>query len=126
MHTHTRLQGFSDATMRAAAATALSAAAVKARVMADAEEREVQRLVVAAVEAQFRKVQAKIAYVDRMDALCTAERLRMEGAVGGFLQEHARKLAQIAGENLGNGGGAPEAEGREEGAGAAGGVGASL
>lgn len=55
-----RITPISSARLRTAAATALSAAAVKARVLADAEERECQRLVTAAIEAQFQKVQFKL------------------------------------------------------------------
>jgi hypothetical protein len=54
------LQPPSAGRMRLAAATGLAAAAVQAKLLADQEEREVQRLVLAAVESQFKKVQAKL------------------------------------------------------------------
>lgn len=46
--------------LRAAAATALAAAAAKAKLLADAEEREMQRLVLAAVDVQCKKINLKL------------------------------------------------------------------
>ncbi|RMZ55318.1 hypothetical protein APUTEX25_003456 [Auxenochlorella protothecoides] len=46
--------------LRAAAATALAAAAAKAKLLADAEERELQRLVLAAVDTQYKKIKIKL------------------------------------------------------------------
>ena len=54
------LQPFSAARLRLAAATGLAAASVQAKLLADQEEREVQRLVLAAIEHQFKKVNAKL------------------------------------------------------------------
>ena len=54
------LQPLPAARVRLAAATGLAAAAVQAKLLADQEEREVQRLVLAAVESQFKKVHAKL------------------------------------------------------------------
>jgi hypothetical protein len=45
--------------VQAAAAAALAAAAAKAKLLADHEEREIQRLVVQAVDTQLRKVGRK-------------------------------------------------------------------
>jgi SWI/SNF related-matrix-associated actin-dependent regulator of chromatin subfamily C len=59
--------------MRIAAATGLAAAAVQAKLLADQEEREVQRLVLAAIESQFKKVNAKL-QVSQSDRLrCSAQ-----------------------------------------------------
>ncbi|GAB4819040.1 hypothetical protein N2152v2_006086 [Parachlorella kessleri] len=79
--------GISSAKARTAAATALSAAAVKARLLADAEERECQRLVVAAVEAQFHKVQLKLQYLEQLDEVMVAERSQLEAMRTQFYRE---------------------------------------
>lgn len=57
---HLPLQPISAARTRLAAATALAAASVQAKLLADQEEREVQRLVLQAIEHQFKKVNAKL------------------------------------------------------------------
>lgn len=57
---HARVQPIPAARARLAAATGLAAAAVQAKLQADQEEREVQRLVLAAIEHQFKKVHAKL------------------------------------------------------------------
>ena len=64
--------------MRVAAATALGAAAVKAKMLADAEEREVQRQVQIAVEAQMQKVQLKLKSMKQLDEALEKERSTME------------------------------------------------
>ena len=65
--------GLPESRVRAAAAAGLAAAAVKSRLMADAEEREMQRLVVAACENQLRRVQAKLAHLEKVDELLKNE-----------------------------------------------------
>lgn len=57
----------SPAVVRASAATALAAAAVKAKQLASEEEREIQRLVLQVVEQQQLKLDAKIKFLDDMD-----------------------------------------------------------
>ena len=64
--------------MRVAAATALGAAAVKAKVLAEAEEREVQRQVQLAIEAQMQKVQLKLNSVAELEKALEQERSIME------------------------------------------------
>lgn len=59
--------------VRAASAAGLAAAAVKARLMADAEEREMQRLIIVACENQLQRVQAKLAHLEKVDDLVKAE-----------------------------------------------------
>lgn len=66
-------QALPEARVRAAAAAGLAAAAVKARLMADAEEREMQRLVVVACENQLRRVNAKLAHLEKIDELIREE-----------------------------------------------------
>lgn len=62
--------GVSSSKMRVAAATALSAAAVKAKLMAEQEEREIQRLVVTVVDSQLKKLEAKLKYSEELDKVC--------------------------------------------------------
>jgi SWI/SNF related-matrix-associated actin-dependent regulator of chromatin subfamily C len=62
-----------DARVRAASAAGLAAAAVKARLMADAEEREMQRLIIVACENQLQRVQAKLAHLEKVDDLVKSE-----------------------------------------------------
>ena len=68
----------SSSRMRVAAATALGAAAVKAKVLAEAEEREVQRQVQAAIEAQMQKVQLKLNSMAELEKALEQERSIME------------------------------------------------
>ena len=60
--------------MRAAAATGLAAAAVKARCMAEEEEREVARLVAAAVERQLQLLRTKLARFSALEEALACER----------------------------------------------------
>jgi len=62
-----------DTRVRAASAAGLAAAAVKARLMADAEEREMQRLIIVACENQLQRVQAKLAHLEKIDDLVKSE-----------------------------------------------------
>lgn len=64
----------SAAVVRASAATALAAAAVKAKQLADEEEREIQRLVLQVVEQQQLKLETKLKYLDDMDEARNAQR----------------------------------------------------
>ena len=62
-----------DTRVRAASAAGLAAAAVKARLMADAEEREMQRLIIVACENQLARVQAKLSHLEKIDDLVKSE-----------------------------------------------------
>ena len=64
--------------MRVAAATALGAAAVKAKMLADSEEREAQRQVQVAIDAQMQKVQLKLNSMNQLDEALEKERRTME------------------------------------------------
>lgn len=68
--------------MRVAAATALGAAAVKAKMLADAEEREIQRQVQVAVDAQIQKVQLKLNSMTQLENALEKERSIMEVCTG--------------------------------------------
>lgn len=69
---HHSIPGVSSSKMRVAAATALSAAAVKAKLLAEQEEREIQRLVVTVVDSQLKKIEAKLKYSEELDKVCRA------------------------------------------------------
>lgn len=71
--------------MRVAAATALGAAAVKAKMLASAEEREVQRQVQLAVDAQLQKVQLKLKSISQLEEALEKERSIMEVCLLRFL-----------------------------------------
>lgn len=70
--------------MRAAAATALAAAAVKAKLLADQEEREVARLVQLVVEAQLKKLEIKLKHFDELEEMLEREKdqVSRRGAAG--------------------------------------------
>ncbi|GMH38909.1 hypothetical protein BSKO_06807 [Bryopsis sp. KO-2023] len=72
--------GVSSSKMRVAAATALSAAAVKAKLMAEQEEREIQRLVVTVIDSQLKKMDAKLKYCEELDKALDQERLSLKAA----------------------------------------------
>lgn len=76
----------SGSRMRVAAATALGAAAVKAKMLADAEEREIQRQVQVAVDAQIQKVQLKLNSMTQLENALEKERSIMEAQRHQMLQ----------------------------------------
>jgi SWI/SNF related-matrix-associated actin-dependent regulator of chromatin subfamily C len=55
------------AAMRVAAATALGAAAVKAKLLADQEARDMQRLVVGVIDTQLRKMELKFKQLEELE-----------------------------------------------------------
>lgn len=59
------------------------------RFSADAEEREIQRLTMQAVEAQQRKLALKMNLLDEMDRLCGGDK-------GSFEAQRQRALAELA------------------------------
>lgn len=67
-----------DLKMRAASATALSAAAVKAKLLADQEEKEIQRLMAKVVELQLKKMDAKLKHFEQLEELLIKEREQVE------------------------------------------------
>ena len=64
--------------MQTAAAAALAAAAVKAKLLADQEEREIQRLVNQVMEAQLARLDAKVKQFDQLEVLLEREREQVE------------------------------------------------
>ena len=59
---------------RGAAAAGFAAAAVKAKLLADQDEHEIQKLVVGVVEMQMRKIELKLRHVEELDAGLNRER----------------------------------------------------
>lgn len=68
----------SAATLEKAAAAALGAAAAKAKTLADYEEREIQRLVHATIEAQMRKIELKMNQFEELESIIDKERQELE------------------------------------------------
>jgi len=58
----------------ATAAAALAAAAIRARMIADKEEKEMQRLVAQVIDAQLRKLELKLAYFEQLEEQLEKER----------------------------------------------------
>eukprot|EP00898_Chlorokybus_atmophyticus_P002178 jgi/Chlat1/2961/Chrsp2S00363 len=74
--------------VKVAAATALAAAAVKAKLLADQEEREIQRLVATAIENQLKKVELKLRQFDELETLLEKEKEQVERARQQLYAEH--------------------------------------
>ncbi|GMJ12797.1 SWITCH/SUCROSE NONFERMENTING 3D [Hibiscus trionum] len=55
--------------LKRAAVTALSAAAVKAKLLADQEEGQIRQLTTSLIEKQFHKMEAKLAFFNEMEAV---------------------------------------------------------
>jgi SWI/SNF related-matrix-associated actin-dependent regulator of chromatin subfamily C len=67
-----------DAQLQAAAAASLSAAAVKARHLAAAEERKIKSLVALLVETQMKKLEIKLRHFEELEAMMDRERETLE------------------------------------------------
>lgn len=70
--------GLSTEAVQKAAAVALGAAAAKAKVLADYEEREMQRLVNQAVEMQLKKLEVKMKLFEEMESHLDNEKRELE------------------------------------------------
>ncbi|KAG0205966.1 hypothetical protein BGX28_002516 [Mortierella sp. GBA30] len=68
------IAGIPRSTLEKAAAAALGSAAAKAKMLADYEEREIQRLVTVVVEMQLKKLQLKQQQFEELEALLEAEK----------------------------------------------------
>jgi SWI/SNF related-matrix-associated actin-dependent regulator of chromatin subfamily C len=81
----------------------LAAAAVKAKLLADRDEHEIEKLVVGVVEMQMRKIELKLRQCEELDAGLTREREALERqtaranaerkAAKRAAEEEARRLA---------------------------------
>ncbi|RKP25662.1 hypothetical protein SYNPS1DRAFT_22422 [Syncephalis pseudoplumigaleata] len=67
-----------QSTVAKAANVALGAAAAKAKVLSDYEEREVQKLVYAVVEAQMKKLELKMNQLEELEQLLEQERQELD------------------------------------------------
>ena len=85
-----------DAGAREAAATGLAAAAVRAKLLADAEEREVQRLIISIAEAQMKKIEAKMRSFEDLEIGLTREREAIEEMKARLFAERADLRIQKA------------------------------
>lgn len=74
----TAKDGVFSAGVEKAVSTGLGAAAAKAKVLADYEEREMQRLINELVETQMRKVELKLGQVDELEGILEAEKKLLE------------------------------------------------
>ena len=97
--------------LQAAAATGLAAAAVKAKLLADQEERELQRLVVGVIQNQTEKLELKARLYDDLEAAMERERIKLEEGWRALLAERAQFMSEKLAAN--NPGGA-EASGAGE------------
>ncbi|XP_057376091.1 SWI/SNF complex subunit SMARCC2-like isoform X2 [Daphnia carinata] len=76
-----------DAQLQSAAAASLSAAAVKARHLAAAEERKIKSLVALLVETQMKKLEIKLRHFEELEAMMDRERETLEYQRQALLQE---------------------------------------
>ena len=81
-----------------ATATALAAAATKAYVLAQAEERRLQKLVVEAVETQVKKLELKLTHFEELETMLLNERKQIERQRAQLFQERLalRKAAMLS------------------------------
>jgi len=63
--------------IKAASAAALAAAAMKAKALALVEEREIQKLVAVIIEAQLKKLEAKLEHFVQMEQMLEKEKLQV-------------------------------------------------
>ncbi|KAK7350717.1 hypothetical protein VNO77_09617 [Canavalia gladiata] len=73
--------------VRAAIATALGAAAARAKLLADQEDREIEHLVATIIEAQIEKLQCKVKHFDDLELLMEKEHAEMENVKDSILTE---------------------------------------
>ena len=81
-----------------ATATALAAAATKAYVLAQAEERRLQKLVIEAVETQVKKLELKLTHFEELETMLLNERKQIERQRAQLFQERLalRKAALLS------------------------------
>eukprot|EP00123_Amoebidium_parasiticum_P010955 comp20426_c0_seq2/m.25927 comp20426_c0_seq2/g.25927 ORF comp20426_c0_seq2/g.25927 comp20426_c0_seq2/m.25927 type:complete len:408 (-) comp20426_c0_seq2:329-1552(-) len=80
-----------------AAATCLAAAAAKAKLLAEYEERQIRGLVAQLVEAQLKKIDIKLRQLDDIDAFMDSQYAKLEGQRKELLHERLQlKAEQLA------------------------------
>ncbi|KAI7750419.1 hypothetical protein M8C21_033743, partial [Ambrosia artemisiifolia] len=76
-----------------AAVTAISAAAVKAKFLADQEEDQIRQLATALVEKQLHKLETKLTFFTEMDGVVSRAREQLERSKQRLYQERAQIIA---------------------------------
>ena len=76
---------------RAAAAAGLAAAAVKAKLLADRDEHEIEKLVVGVVEMQMRKIELKLRQMEELDKGLERERAAVDRMFANVAAERERE-----------------------------------
>ncbi|XVE66953.1 hypothetical protein DITRI_Ditri08aG0121200 [Diplodiscus trichospermus] len=79
--------------VKQAAVTALSAAAVKAKLLADQEENQIRLLTSAIIEKQLHKMEAKLAFFDEMDGLMRVVKEQLDRSRQRLYHERAQIIA---------------------------------
>ncbi|CAM6105320.1 unnamed protein product [Calypogeia fissa] len=87
----------SIAKVRTAAANALASAAVKAKLLADQEEREIQRLVAGVIDNQLKKLELKLKQFGDLESMLGKECEQAEKARAKVYAERARIMASRLG-----------------------------
>ncbi|XP_073035564.1 SWI/SNF complex subunit SWI3A [Primulina eburnea] len=80
---------------RAAAATALGAAAANAKLLADQEEREIELLMATVLDAQLRKVHRKTKYLDDLESIMEKEGPLIQELEESLVAERLQVLQKI-------------------------------
>ncbi|XAR72821.1 hypothetical protein NMG60_11019591 [Bertholletia excelsa] len=79
--------------IKRAACTALSAAAVKAKLLADQEEEQIQQLATLLIEKQLHKLETKLAFFSEMESVVMRVREQIERTKQRLYQERAQIIA---------------------------------
>ncbi|XP_057494693.1 SWI/SNF complex subunit SWI3D [Actinidia eriantha] len=83
--------------MKRAAVTALSAAAVKAKLLADQEEDQIRQLATLLIQKQLHKLETKLAFFTEMESVVMRVREQMERSKQRLYQERAQIIASRLG-----------------------------
>lgn len=86
-------EAISSSHVNRAAANAMAAAAIKAKLLADQEEREMQRLVTIVIEHQLKKLELKLKTFTDLETMLAKECESVERARQKIYTEHARMVA---------------------------------
>lgn len=81
--------------MRAATATALGAAAARAKLLADQEDREIETLVANIIETQMKKIQHKTKHFDDLELIMEKEYAELEDLKESIIMERMNVLQKV-------------------------------
>jgi len=81
--------------MRAATATALGAAAARAKLLADQEDREIECLVATIIETQMKKLQRKFKHFDELELIMEKEHTQLEDLKESLIAEQMNVLQRV-------------------------------